>query len=98
MEKVQAMLEDAHLDSEESAELLSVLQQISGPPSVIGELAKASSLPIDQPPPAIIFPGQSFLFTGTCIYGTRRECQKAIESLGGINAKNVRRPLNPWVE
>lgn len=36
----------------------------------------------------------TFLFTGTCVYGTRKQCQIAIESLGGINAKSVTKTLN----
>ena len=93
-EKVSAMLEDGELDSEESAELLSILQKVTGEPSELGELAKTISLPIDAPLPVIGFPGSSFLFTGTCAFGTRKQCQQAIESLGGMNAKGVTKTLN----
>jgi NAD-dependent DNA ligase len=88
------MLEDGVLDSEESAELLALLHKISGEPSVIGELAKATSLPINHPLPPITFKSREFLFTGTCAYGTRKQCQVVIESLGGINAKSVTKSLN----
>jgi len=94
LEKVQAMLQDGRFDSDESQELSTILRQITGAPSVVGELAKASSLPIDRPPPAIIFAARSFLFTGTCVFGNRRECYEAIESLGGIKAKSVTRSLD----
>lgn len=92
--KVATMLEDGVLDSEESAELLSILRSISGDKSEIGELAKSASLPIDNPMPSIVFPGSTFLFTGTCAYGTRKQCQAAVESLGGIVADSVTRNLN----
>lgn len=92
--RVDAMLEDGVLDQEESAELLSILHKITGEPSEVGELAKTSSLPVDLPAPSVIFEGNQFLFTGTCVYGTRRDCQAAIENLGGINANGVTKRLN----
>ncbi len=94
LEKVSAMLEDGVLDREESAELLGILQKISGENSEIGELAKTSSLPINDPLPELEFNGSSFLFTGTCAFGTRKQCHEATESRGGIIAKGVNKSLN----
>ena len=93
LNKVDAILEDGVLDSEESAELLALLHKINGEPSEIGELAKTTSLPINHPLPPITFEDREFLFTGTCAYGTRKQCQMVIESLGGINAKSVTKSL-----
>ncbi|MDI1300603.1 MAG: BRCT domain-containing protein [bacterium] len=92
--KVEAFLADGVLDKEESQELLAILRKISGDSSEIGELAKTSSLPINVPAPSIVFEGRIFLFTGTCAYGSRKQCEEAIESLGGINAKNVTKDLS----
>jgi NAD-dependent DNA ligase len=94
LSRVDAMLEDSLLDDDESAELLSILHKLAGEPSEIGELAKTTSLPINKPAPSITFEGNQFLFTGTCVYGTRKDCQVAIENLGGINAKNITKKLN----
>lgn len=94
LNKVESMLEDGILDSEESAELLSLLYKIGGESSEIGELAKTTSLPINHPLPTVTFQGKEFLFTGTCAYGTRKQCQAVIETLGGINAINVTKNLN----
>jgi NAD-dependent DNA ligase len=94
MEKVSSMLEDSNLDPEESAGLFGILRRIAGDPSEIGELAKATSLPIDHPLPEVIFPKRSFLFTGTCAFGTRKQCQAVTESLGGINANAVTKKLD----
>lgn len=94
LEKVSAMLEDGALDSEESSELLGLLHRISGSPSEIGELAKATSLPIDHPLPEVAFPDRSFLFTGTCAFGTRKQCHEVTESLGGIISGGVTKKLN----
>jgi len=94
LNKVDSMLEDGVLDPDESAELLSILHKINGEPSEMGELAKTTSLPIDHPLPSVTFEGMEFLFTGTCAYGTRKQCQAAIDSLGGVNAKGVTKTLN----
>ena len=92
--RVNSMLEDGILDSDESSELLSILLKITGEKSEIGELAKTTSLPINSPAPSIFFTDKQFLFTGTCVYGTRKQCQEAIEGLGGFNAKGVTKSLD----
>lgn len=92
--KVDSMLADGKFDADESAELFSILRSISGDASEIGELSKTTSLPINTPAPKILFEKSSFLFTGTCAFGTRAQCQKVIESLGGLNAGGVTKSLN----
>lgn len=92
--KVSDMLEDGFLDEEESTELLGILHRLSGEKTEFDEVAKPSTLPVCIPPPKIIFDNRSFLFTGTCVFGTRKQCQKAFESLGGINAKSISRGLD----
>ena len=94
LERVSAMLADGDLDREESGELLTLLHRIAGEPTEVGELAKATTLPIDNPLPVISFPERSFLFTGTCAFGTRKQCQEATASLGGVNAKSVTKRLD----
>ena len=94
LEKVSSMLEDGILDDDESSELLGILHKITGEPSELGELAKATSLPIDHPIAPITFPDMSFLFTGTCVFGTRKQCQDITATLGGLNAKGVTKSLN----
>ncbi|WOA31777.1 BRCT domain-containing protein [Alloalcanivorax xenomutans] len=94
LQKVASMLEDDVLDEEESTELLSILRQITGEPIEIGELAKTSSLPLNDPLHEIEFSGKTFLFTGTCAYGTRKQCHQVTEELGGIIAKGVTKNLD----
>jgi len=94
LDKVSTMLDDGILDSEESAELLNLLRKITGSPSEIGEFAKTTALPINDPMPPVTFINKSFLFTGTCVYGTRKQCQAAIEALAGINASGVTKKLD----
>lgn len=92
--KVSEMLEDGVLDKDESAELLNILHSISGEKTELGELSKSSMLPVCSPLPEIDFSGKSFLFTGTCAFGTRKQCQEAINTLGGENAKGVTKNLD----
>jgi len=94
LNKVTKMLEDGILDDEESSELLGTLRLISGEKVEVGEVARTSTLPICSPPPNIEFVGSVFLFTGTCAYGTRKQCQEAIDILGGINASSVTKKLD----
>jgi NAD-dependent DNA ligase len=94
LDKVGAMLQDSTLDAEESAELLGILRGIAGDPSEIGELAKPSSLPINNPAPSITISGNRFVFTGTCVYGTRAQCQQATEALGGVIADSITKAVN----
>jgi len=93
-QKVSQMLEDSVLDKAETAELLALLKSISGEKSEVGELAKPTSLPLDNPAPQIIFEGRQFLFTGTCVFGSRKECEAAVEGLGGVNASGVTKSLD----
>lgn len=94
LEKVESFLEDGVLDEEEAQDLLSALQRISGDESEIGELAKPTNLPLDEPLPDLVFERKRFLFTGTFAYGTRKQCKEALESLGGVNAPGVSKSLN----
>jgi NAD-dependent DNA ligase len=94
LSKVSDMLEDGILDNEESSELFSILHSISGNKSELGELSKTSTLPLCSPPPRIQFHEKTFLFTGTCAYGTRKDCQSVIQTLGGVNAKTVTKTLD----
>lgn len=94
LDRVSAMFEDKQLDPEEADELLSILRKMSGDESEVGELAKTTALPVDEPAPVIDFDARSFLFTGTCVYGTRKDCQRAVEGLGGLNAKSVTKKLD----
>ena len=92
--KVSAMLEDGVLDPDEAEELLGVLHAFTGEKAQIGELAKPTTLPVNQPTQPIVFPSRSFVLTGTFAFGTRKQCQEAVESLGGINAAGINKSLH----
>ena len=94
LQKVSYVLADGVLDDSEAADLLQVLTEISGEKTGAGEFAWPTTLPLDNPPPQIVFEGRKFLFTGTCVYGTRKECHSAVEKLGGHSASDVSEDLD----
>lgn len=91
---MDAHLADGILDADEAKDLLATLRKISGDESEIGELAKPSTLPLDDPLPEVNFRGRVFLFTGTFAYGTRKQCQAVLETLGGVNASGVTKKVD----
>lgn len=95
MHRVGAMLEDNVLDAEEAAELLATLRVFTGDaPETTGELLRSSTLPCDEPPPAVTVEGRVFCFTGTCATGTRKDCQNIVRSQGGTVINSVTRKLD----
>ena len=77
------MLEDNNLDDEEARELLDTLHKFGGGDFELGEIQKATRLHFDDPPPSIDFQERWFCFTGTFAYGSRSDCSRTVESLGG---------------
>ena len=92
--KVESFLEDGFLDPDEASELFATLRAITGEETVLGEMGKPSTLPLDRPPPHLQFRGRQFLFTGTCAFGTRKDCHAVTERLGGVAAKSVTKSVN----
>ena len=78
-----ALLGDWILGNEESTELFETLQKFSGGNFELGEVLKSCELPLDDPPPPITCPSKNFCFTGTFAFGTRKDCEAAVEKLGG---------------
>ena len=44
--------------------------------------------PLDKPQPPVEIEGKSFMFTGKFSFGTRKDCEAAIEAKGGIASKS----------
>lgn len=93
-DRVGTMLSDGLLDNNEQAELFNALSDFAGDPGTMGELLRSATLPLDDPQPPVIFPGRTFLFTGTCAYGTRKQCYVFINQRGGLSAQSVNRRLD----
>ncbi|MGM0538611.1 MAG: BRCT domain-containing protein [Thermodesulfobacteriota bacterium] len=87
--RIQEYLSDGYLDREESEDLLDLLEQITG--AVDQECVTANmstQLPFDHPLPEITFQGSVFCLTGRFAFGTRKDCEREIITLGGRATKN----------
>jgi len=91
LQRIDEMLIDNSLDTEESLELFETLNQLAGGTFELGEVLKSTSLPLTSPKPDIIIPNNSFCFTGTFAFGNRKTCETAIierqGTTGNLNAK-----------
>lgn len=82
--RIVTMLGDGVIDAGEREELCSVLKSLIGEKPVAENIASfASTLPLTQPEPPIIFEGRTFCFTGKFAFGQRKDCEAAVARLGG---------------
>ncbi len=93
--RIQSMLADGTLDSEEERELLGLLVRISGGnPKRLDAHSLTGTLPLNDPIPRIVIPGNSFCFTGKLLYGSRADCEEEISSRGGQILGEISQDLN----
>ena len=91
-QRLSLMLQDGVLDSDESADLLSILRRFGGTELAnAGATAYAASndLPLNSPEPDLVWSGRLFVFTGTMAYGPRKVCQQLVEERGGLIGAGV---------
>ncbi|MFU7528291.1 BRCT domain-containing protein [Qipengyuania sp. ASV99] len=81
--RISEMLSDGELDVDEQTELLETLGGLTGGRVELGEVLKATTLPICRPPPILAFSDQKYCFTGTFAFGQRKQCEAAIIERGG---------------
>lgn len=81
-EQVRGMLADGVLDEDESARLYGTLSKLVGGEQALGECLRATTLPLDEPAPAVEFAGRKFCLTGN-FSGDRKDCAARIEAGGG---------------
>lgn len=91
-ERLRTMLADGLLDSDEEGDLLGLLLCIASPPNQDGNVP--SAMPVDEPAPPITIEGHSFCFTGVFDYGSRTECQAAINQRGGMAVDGITKKLH----
>ncbi|WP_025039773.1 BRCT domain-containing protein [Nitrosospira briensis] len=92
-DRLRRILADGALDSDEQADLLTLIMRVASPRAIDGSVIP-SSLPIDDPVPDIIFEGRNFCLTGVFDFGSRAECQEAVVRHGGIPIKGVTKKLH----
>ncbi|MBZ9662912.1 NAD-dependent DNA ligase [Mesorhizobium sp. ESP-6-4] len=84
--RINEILADGVLDSDEHTELLDTLNSFSNRDFELGEVLKPMTLPLCDPAPTLTFPGRFYCFTGTFNYGQRKHCEQAIADRGGSSA------------
>jgi hypothetical protein len=81
--RIVEMLKDGVLSTEEQAQLLETLRDLTGESTLYQEPNRSTSLPLNKPLPEIEFTGKTFALTGRFVYGSTMDCEEAIMELGG---------------
>lgn len=83
-DRIKSYLLDGVLDQEETVELLETLRSFTGDNIELGEVLKATSLPLCEPKPPLHFTDMRYCFTGTFTYGSRKDCEQAVQARGAV--------------
>lgn len=81
-DRVNGILADGIADPDECRDLLDTLNNFSNGDFELGEVMKATALPLCSPPPSLNFEGYRYCFTGTFLFGGRRDCEAVVEQRG----------------
>lgn len=94
--RIAKALADGKIDLEEERELMTLLLNAVGGNTapIYGHASDSTSLPFNDPNPAVAFEGKSFCFTGAFNAGTRDWCQKQVTERGGIPSDSITKKLN----
>lgn len=83
--RIGEILQDGDVDADEARELVDTLNALSSSRDVeLGEVLRATTLPLCKPPPTLTFPGRNYCFTGTFVFGRRSACEKAVADRGAF--------------
>lgn len=82
--RIEEILADSVVDEEEHAELIDTLNRFSNREIELGEVLKATSLPLCDPAPQLTFAGQRYCFTGTFNRGQRKYCEAEVVKRGAL--------------
>lgn len=89
LERIRDIFADGYVDESERGDLTDLLMQLTGNDFELGEVLKATSLPITDPAPNLDFDGRTFCFTGTFSYGKRSACEAAVTRYGASCSPQV---------
>ncbi|RAZ83827.1 NAD-dependent DNA ligase [Cereibacter johrii] len=88
IKRIQAAAVDGVIDDDERADISSTMQALTANEFELGEVLRATSLPLCDPPPRIEFNGARMCFTGTFTFGKRSECE-AVATARGATCGNL---------
>jgi NAD-dependent DNA ligase len=96
-ERLDRAFEDGRIDAEEQEEIQRFGEKFQPDVESHHRTPSATKLPLDDPAPPLIIPGQQFVFTGTFLSGTRKWCESQVTSRGGICKSKVVQTMNVLV-
>lgn len=91
-ERIQNILADGVIDSEERQDLFSLLTKLTS--GTLESGTATSDLPLDDPQPIIEFEDNIFCVTGRFALGPRNVVTELIENKGGIISKGLTKKVN----
>ena len=74
------------------AELLEAV--VGGKAGIIAGKDAATDLPVDRPPPKLVWPDSVFVFTGKFAFGPRTACERAVIKLRAVCERGVTKGTN----
>ena len=90
--RLERIFADGRIDARERKRLAAMLEQLAESPAGFGaRAALATDLPITDPPPEVVFEGQTFVFGGEMAYGPTHACEREVLELGGHCERVVNR-------
>lgn len=96
-ERLDRAFADGRLDPEDQEDLHRFAERFQPDVESHHPMPAAAKLPLDDPLPALRFPGQQYVFTGTFLSGTRKWCEDQVKSRGGICKPRVIQTMNVLV-
>lgn len=87
--RLEQIFRDGRVDGRERRHLAAILGQLAENP--VGSATLATDLPIDRPPPDVVFEGRTFVFAGEMVFGPHRACEREVVDLGGTCERTVTR-------
>ncbi len=82
-DRINSILADHVADKDECDDLIGTLHELASGEVELGEILKSTSLPLCKPAPFLTFAGQRYCFTGTFMFGKRKQCEEAVTDRGG---------------
>lgn len=97
--RLNDMLADGVLDSDEASELLGMLHSFAGltvekPTPTEHTFTAPNDLPLNDPFPDLEWNGNVYLFTGVMAYGPRKVCQELVIERGGQVASGISKKVH----